>query len=382
MRLIVPAVCLPLVLAASQVTAQQVPLVQLTKPEVEFSEPFDQVTAVRELSDGRVIVADLFGRTVSVVDFKAGTAKAIGREGQGPNEFAFPSALIPLPGDTTWLVDPAQGRFLVIHPDGTPAGTVAFPDKLAGTARFKGADAMGRIYAQASPFGSLGGVPDPKAFPDSAPVMRWDRGSKAMTEVGKVKIPAVAISTAGSAGSRSVMMAQQPFPAADDWAVTRAGRVGFARSSKYHLEWAAPAPVVGPPVSFATVPVTDADKKELKARQEDRRGALRITDGGPARASSGTPPPEPKAPALNWPESKPPFVQGSAMASPFGELWVERSQPAKAPELVDVFDPAGRLARQVRLPAGSRLVAVGINGLYVARPDEDGLWYLQRFKNP
>jgi hypothetical protein len=70
------------------------------------------------------------------------------------------------------------------------------------------------------------------------------------------------------------------------------------------------------------------------------------------------------------------------MASPFGELWVERSQPAKAPELVDVFDPAGRLARQVRLPAGSRLVAVGIKGLYVARTDEDGLWYLQRFKNP
>jgi hypothetical protein len=70
------------------------------------------------------------------------------------------------------------------------------------------------------------------------------------------------------------------------------------------------------------------------------------------------------------------------MTSPEGEIWVERSQPAGAPELVDVFGPAGNLLRQVKLPPKTRLVAVGAKGIYAARTDEDGLWYLQRYKKP
>ena len=382
MRLIVPAVCLPFVLAASQVFAQQVPRVQLTTPEVEFSEPFDQVTAVRELSDGRVIVADLFARAVSLVDFRTGQATAIGREGQGPKEFAFPVGLVPLPGDTTWVTDLAQRRFLQVAPDGRPLGTVAFPDEIAGMGRVKGADAMGRIYLQGSTFGGDGPPRDPSELPDSAPVLRWDRARKSVTPIGKVKLVTSAMSASGSAGARSVMIRQQPFSAGDDWAVTSAGRVGFVRVGNYHAEWSAPAPRAGTPVAFTPVPVTDADKQEMADRQKDRRGALMIAEGGSPRSGAASPPPPPSPPPIDWPTAKPPFVPGTAFASPEGEIWVERSQPAKAPELIDVFGPAGKLTRQLRLPAGSRLVGVGTKGLYVARTDEDGLWYLQRFKNP
>ncbi len=269
--------------------AQQVPIVQLSRPDAELSEPFDQVTAVRELSDGRLVVADVFARTVSLVDLKADDAKAIGREGQGPREFGFPMGLMPLPGDTTWVVDPAQSRFLVILPDGTPTGTVAFPDRLSGFGRFKGADAMGRLYVQGSGFGA-DGPGDPRSLPDSAPVLRWDRKADQLTEIGKVKLPAVAVSTAGSAGNRSVMMRQQPFPVSDDWAVTNAGRVAFVRAGRYHTEWSAPAPRTGAAVSYTPVPVTDADKKELEERQKDNRGALRIHQGRRGQSSIGRAP--------------------------------------------------------------------------------------------
>jgi hypothetical protein len=142
-----------LLLAASvPAIAQQVPVQQFSRPEAEFPDPFDQVTAVRELRDGRLIVADLFARAVSLVDLKSGSATVIGREGQGPNEYGFPTGLVALPHDTTWVVDPAQSRFLVILPDGTPSGTVAFPDEFGGMARVKGADARGRIYAQGTGF--------------------------------------------------------------------------------------------------------------------------------------------------------------------------------------------------------------------------------------
>ncbi|HET8632552.1 MAG TPA: hypothetical protein VFL88_00280 [Gemmatimonadales bacterium] len=379
------SLCSLLLLAAVMpLAAQQVPVQQLARPEVEFPDPFDQVTSVRELRDGRLIVADLYARAVSLVDFASGQATAIGREGQGPKEFGFPVALVPLPNDTTWLVDPAQNRFLVILPNGTPSGTVAFPDEFGGMARVKGADARGRIYAQGTGF-TLGPGSDPRALPDSAPVVAWDRAARSVTPVGKVKIPAVAVSTSGSGGSRSVMMRQQPFPLADDWAVTSAGRVGFVRSGTYHVEWGAPAPRVGPPVAFKPVPVTAADKKELEDRMKDSRGALRITrtDGnGSGQASSGPPPSQPAEPQVDWPEQKPPFVPTSAITSPEGEIWVERSQPAGAPELVDVFGPAGNLLRQVKLPPRTRLVAVGAKGIYAARTDDDGLWYLQRYKKP
>jgi hypothetical protein len=118
---------------------------------------------------------------------------------------------------------------------------------------------------------------------------------------------------------------------------------------------------------------------------KDSRGALRITrtDGnGSGQASSGPPPSQPAEPQVDWPEQKPPFVPTSAITSPEGEIWVERSQPAGAPELVDVFGPAGNLLRQVKLPPRTRLVAVGAKGIYAARTDDDGLWYLQRYKKP
>jgi hypothetical protein len=374
-----------LLLAASvPAIAQQVPVQQLSKPEVEFPDPFDQVTSVRELRDGRLIVADLYARAVSLVDLKSGSATVIGREGQGPNEYGFPTGLVALPHDTTWVVDPAQSRFLVILPDGTPSGTVAFPDEFGGMARVKGADARGRIYAQGTGF-TLGPGSDPRTLPDSAPVVVWDRTARSVTPVGKVKIPAVAVSTSGSAGSRSVTMRQQPFPLADDWAVTSAGRVGLVRSGNYHVEWSAPAPRVGPAVAFRPVPVTDTDKKELEDRMKDRRGALRITrtDGNSSGPISSAPPPSaPAEPQVDWPAQKPPFVPTTAITSPEGEIWVERSQPAGAPELIDVFGPAGALVRQVRMPSKTRLVAVGARGIYAARTDQDGLWYLQRYRKP
>ncbi len=75
-------------------------------------------------------------------------------------------------------------------------------------------------------------------------------------------------------------------------------------------------------------------------------------------------------------------MPNTAITSPEGEVWVERAQPAGAAELVDIFGPTGDLLRQVRLPARTRLVAVGVRGIYAARTDDDGLWYLQRYPKP
>src|SRR5437868_2058556 len=94
--------------------AGQKPLT-LAKPEAEYGEPFTQISGVRELKDGRVLVADARDKTLQLVDLK-GKATKVGREGSGPGEFGLPMRLLPLPADTSAVFDPINQRYLTVHP--------------------------------------------------------------------------------------------------------------------------------------------------------------------------------------------------------------------------------------------------------------------------
>lgn len=375
-RSFLPA-ALTAVVAVPGLAAQGVPQATLAKPEAELAEPFDQVTAVRELGDGRVVVADLFAKAVSLADFRTGSLTPIGREGQGPGEYAFPVGLLALPGDTTLIADPAQRRFVKVAPNGKPVALVSFPEG-AGLG-MRGTDRQGRIYLQASPFGGrpMGEI---REMPDSAPILRWNPANGKVDTMAKIKLPETARATSGTANARAVVMRQQPFSGRDEWAVTPDGRVGIARVADYHVEWWGPSKVVGPRVAAPKVPVTQGDKDAVKRAESETRGRLMMVEGGAPRSGAGAPP-TPQLPEPDWPEFKPPFL-GNAMASPDGKLWVPRAQPAGAAPLYDVFDARGTLVQQVRLPKGSRLVGFGVTSVYLARTDADDLQYLQRYRRP
>jgi hypothetical protein len=375
--LVAPALCFLALTASPADAGAQAQRVALGRAEAVFDEPFDNVAAVRELRDGRVLVADPFGKTVSLVDFRRGTATAVGREGQGPNEFSLPAGLVALPGDTTLVVDPAQRRLLRVLPDGRPSGTIAMP--AGGFLQVRGADAQGRIYLQGSPFGDR---LEPGAKPrDTLPVIRWDPRSGKQDTLAMVQGASIKIDVSGGSNMRRVMTRPQPFSRQDAWAVAPDGRVGIARVGDYHVDWigAKGAAVRGPAVAHAAVPVSKADRDEVIRRASDRRGAIVISRGG------GPTPPEPPPPTaadFDFPEAKPPFVANGARTAPDGTLWVERSQPAGAAPLYDVFDAQGRLVRQVALPKDARLVGFGATSLYLARTDADDLQVLERYKRP
>src|SRR5688572_12246498 len=87
----------PLALAAASLllvplaaTAQQPRT--LPAPDATFEEPFSLVNlgALRELRDGRVLVADMKDKIVQMIDLRNGNAVSVGREGSGPGEFALP----------------------------------------------------------------------------------------------------------------------------------------------------------------------------------------------------------------------------------------------------------------------------------------------------
>jgi hypothetical protein len=63
-------------------------------------------------------------------------------------------------------------------------------------------------------------------------------------------------------------------------------------------------------------------------------------------------------------------------------LWVRRATRASAPPLYDAFDITAKLTYQVELPANTKLVGFGAGTVYLARVDDDGLHYLQRYLLP
>jgi hypothetical protein len=85
---------------------------------------------------------------------------------------------------------------------------------------------------------------------------------------------------------------------------------------------------------------------------------------------------------MTWPETMPAFTgPRSVLATPAGELWVRRAQPAKADgALYDVFDARGQLVRQVALTGRRSVLGFGPGVVFVARTDEDDLQWIERYK--
>lgn len=405
--------------AALPLAAQQGPRA-LPAPDKEFDEPFSSVGVgqVRELRDGRVIVADPRDKVVSLVDFRSGSATTIGREGSGPQEFGMPMRVYAAPGDTTLLFDPLNSRYLLIGPDGKPINTFRTePDPAAprpqpaqggtppaGGARRQGGggaivmggtmfgratDARGRIYAEGSTI-SIGPDGQPQTA-DSVAIVRFDRGTQRLDTLAYVKLPASNTQLQGGQNNMRVMVGgANPLAPRDEWAVFPDGRVAIVRAETYHVEFIMPDGTKrsGPRIAYTPVRMNAAEiRHEEGLRNAARANQMMITmnnnNGNVQRSAQMGPganaPPLP--PLTDWPEVKPPFRAGAAsvLARPNGELWVRRTENAQARgTLYDVITPQGSVAFQVRIQDGWTLVGFGNNTIYTTRKDEDDLLYLQR----
>ncbi|MBL0169211.1 MAG: hypothetical protein IPP90_00595 [Gemmatimonadaceae bacterium] len=375
----------------------------LSKPEAEYAEPFSAIVAVRELRDGRVLVADTKDKTVQLVDLKAGKATKVGREGSGPGEYGLPMQLVGVPGDSSIIFDPLNSRYLTILPNGKPGSTFRLedgappPKPSAGDGPGGGrgvvtinapraSDAQGRLYFEGSPL-TFG--PDGPVASDSAPVMRYDRKTWRYDTVTFVQLPknSASVQSSNSGGSRNVQVrigARTPFPARDAWTVLPNGSVVVVRVKDYHVEVIAPTRQVvrGPAVVFTPVKVGEAEKQEFRDSQKGSAalGITRSVENG--KVTTGAAPAPPAEEPKEWPTTKPAFTQNGVFVTPAGEIWVLRSRAAKdETPRYDVFSAVGKQTGQVVLPRKTRLIGFGVAGaIYTVRSDEDDLQYLQRFR--
>lgn len=388
------------VLAATGTLAGQQKAV-LSKPLAESAESFTQVSSIRELPSGKLLVADSRDKIVQLVDLSSGTTTKVGREGSGPGEYALPMSLIALPDGSTLLHDLLNNRFLTIGADGKPGAFLEMPRPpststggpdggrmMIGAMRnIRGADNRGRIYFAGSPFSATGGTAD------SVPLLRWDRVKPTFDTVGYLRLPANSVSRSSpSPGQMMVRMGNNiRFTPSETWGVAGDGSLVRIFPSPYRVAWYSDQGrmTAGPVVPYTPLKVTEADKKEVIEAQRRNPGVTMVVGGPGGGARPGAPPPNVQAPEPEFAETKPPYDAGLGFAgaallvAPEGEAWVLRTRPAgdKIPTY-DVFDRTGTLVKKVSLNPSSRVVGFGKGVVYVARSDEDDLVYLQRFARP
>jgi hypothetical protein len=388
------ATALPLIAAAQRPLA-------LAKPEVEYAEPFTQITGLRALKDGRVLVADARDKTVQLVDLKGGQATKVGREGSGPGEYGLPMRLVPLPGDSSAVFDMANQRYLLIHPDGKPgkdfrleAATPPAGEGGRGGAMMmtiaapRGVDAKGNIYYAGPPV-MMG--PDGPVAADSVAVLRFDRAARRIDTVAFAKPAKANVNASGGRGNMNIRIGgANPLTPQDDWAVLPDGRVAVVRAPDYRLDIyrTAASKVTGPAIAYEKVRV-DAAVKQMVEEQRARnsRNAVRMSvsmgrGGGEQRTTTvGGGAPGDLPPLTDWPDVMPPFQPNAASARPNGEVWVLRTRkPGDDIPVYDVFDASGRVIGKVALPKNTRLAGFGQGTVYLIRVDDDDLQYLQRYR--
>jgi len=355
----------------------------LTKPDATYPEGLALVQTVRELPDGRVMVADPLGQILIIADLKAGTADTLGGVGQGPGEYRQPDAVYAMPGDATLLVDLGNARLTTVGPDGSFGETMSITQGEAGPGGGlvmilpRGVDAEGRLYFR--PFGAMR-----RGVPDSTAIARYDRASGAMDTIAMVKLPDMKQSTSGGAGNQNVMIRPVPLSAEDAWAVGWDGRVAVARASDYHLEWihSDGRVVSGAAVDYEPVKIKTADKEEWVEGLGNGLSVGMMIDNGQRRVSFGRGGGNnnPDLDSFEWPETKPAFVSNGVFITPEGDAWVQRSVPAGEPIRFDVFGSDAELKGVVTIPAGSDIVGFGAGTVYVVSTDDLGLQWLQRYK--
>lgn len=372
-------VVLASVTVLSTADAQQ--MERLQRPIDTFPEPFSGITGIRELSDGRVLVADRLERAVRLLDFAAGTMQELGRSGSGPGEYQMPSGLLALPADATLLVDLGNMRLSVITPDGrfTESRNMFIGERLLLPT---GSDRSGHLYF------NQGGVRfengqvqrDP-----SVPVVRFDLTSEAMDTVAHVPVAqgrAQAISMSSGSGSITIQGGLAPYPMSASWAVSPDGRVAVVHADPYRVDWVSPdgTTVSGPVVAYDPVRVTHADKAAWADRRGGGGGVMMMIGGSRGGGGRALRMPRPDPDDQDWPEFKPPFPRGAVSATPEGTIWVQRHVPFGEQPAYDVFDEHGVRVRQVILPAGRRLVGFGPGKVYLINVDEDDLQWLEAYQ--
>lgn len=350
---------------------------ELLKPTASHPEEFTGITSLRELSDGRALVTDGREQRIVVLDFATGSAAVIGRRGGGPNEYGMVTALLPLGGDSSLMVDLMQRRWLVFDGDRIAATIPQDAPGVKATASqwVRAADARGRVLVKHQPDPPNGVSMITET--DSVEVLLVERATGKEERVARIRpLPTRReIQRDGDRITFSSSLPMGPLSIAEDAVLFADGTVAIARLDPFRVDWRSADGRwrLGAPLPVARI--------RMDARERD---AFFERNPNAGSRPAGVPPnvPWPSRPtASDFPEFIPPFPgqNGVVIPGPRGLLFIRRSKSADFPGLsYFVVDRAGRLIGELPLASNESIVGAGEGNLYIGWKDEDDIQRVRR----
>ena len=380
------------------------------------SEKFGPVSAVRHLPDGRLLVNDMRGRRVVMLDASLAPAMVVADTTSATgNAYASRFAgILAYRGDSTLFVDPQSLSMLVIDPAGKIGRVMSIPrsqDAVAltggilGGAAFDGQSGIvyrggGGMQMRRNVNADGRAMPSaPHEQPDTAAVVRIDLATRKLDTVTFVKIPKFNMQmTTNDKGEITITREINPLPTVDEWAMMPDGSVAILRGRDYHIDWVRRDGTreSSPKIPFDWQRLTDEDKvafidsvKAARARMlaadsaagagvttrvEGTGGAAAMTGatvmtmrtGGPAgtvTTSSGPGTVEFVSPD-ELPDYRPAFFAGALRVDPTGNLWIRTTAmpTEQGASVYDVVNGKGELVDRVQVPAGKTIIGFGTDG--------------------
>ena len=385
-----------------------------------------RIYEVQELPDGRIVASDIKEGAFRLVDLAKGEDVLIGKQGDGPDQYRMARSVLPLPGDSLMLYDPAGRKGLHLGPDGQ-AGAMVPLTLPAGTRGVlpSAADGAGRLYYTVSEFDTT-----LKAMKPAATLRRLSPGAGTIEDVTQVSMR-----RADQVQAKGMLV----FPFRDAWAVRRDGLVARVVADSYQVVWIRDGHETGRtgPLPYQPITISQAEQQAISdsihqgiknmvsmagpANRTIGDGAVSFGSGGGSgggqvimitRGGDGGAAPAPAAagggdgiritslggatgtqpanfnpadiPIAPFPATKPAIATSGTVAAfdPNGALWVarERVRGDNVPKYDLIVEGRG-IVGQVKLPAGTRLVGFGRNAVYLAHPDGDAEW-LEKYPLP
>jgi hypothetical protein len=323
---------------------------------------------VRELRDGRVLIADEDDDRLVVANLTTDEISSIGSIGGGPGEYERVGRLVPLAGDSTLLIDQGNGaRWLLL--DGVSiVATVSPPDsalRIAGPS-VSGSAASGAVLALRDVRGTTlaSGVVRGEAV-----ALRVRQTSGETDTVTRLRSRDMLLRESGPPGKPTRMMFDVIYSDPEPALMFRDGWVAVARRTPYRVEWYPPesTPLLGDPIPWSAPKVTTAEKLAW-----ERRATAQL--GKPLAFGADLVP---------FADDVLPYRDDGLHAVPDGSVLIEKAQWSGSNGTeYDLVDRRGALVATVRLPDAERVVGFGMRSVNTAVHDAEGIERLQRHPWP
>lgn len=253
------------VAAIANAAGAQIPIRTVSAPSATLAQSLGNISGIRELADGRLLVNDDGRRLLLVFDKQLATAEILADSTSGAaNSYPRGARLIPYLADSTLVVNRPDAALLVIDPYGKLARIAAPPVpqhmNSLSSGQPIGTDARGRLVYQVNPAARGISVPCPAPLtppppgpsPDTAYIVRGDFDTRTADTIAKVRIQPFISAKLTRDGACKVtgatLMVNPVPPPIDAWTVTSDGAAVIVRGLTYQVDR------IGADGTFATAP--------------------------------------------------------------------------------------------------------------------------------